>query len=184
MPNGYSIGDPIIQVKNISLKLGGNQILRDLSFDILDILREGATTGQIVGLLGPSGIGKTQLFRILAGLNQPDSGEVLVGHPGAPVQRRMVGVVERRGSEIAELDGHASNVLGADEGAFKHAGSRASLRRFCEQCRSGLDEDSRPAAMAFEEVGVRLRVPVMCARFEKNTRCGRQVLLEGSVHVV
>jgi polar amino acid transport system ATP-binding protein/sulfate transport system ATP-binding protein len=93
MPNGYSIGDPIIQVKNVSLKLGGNQILRDLSFDILDILREGATTGQIVGLLGPSGIGKTQLFRILAGLNKPDSGDVLIGHPGAPVQRGMVGVV-------------------------------------------------------------------------------------------
>jgi polar amino acid transport system ATP-binding protein/sulfate transport system ATP-binding protein len=93
MPIGYSIGDPIIQVKNVSLKLGGNQILRDLSFDILDILRTGSTTGQIVGLLGPSGIGKTQLFRILAGLNKPDSGEVLVGHPGKPVERGMVGVV-------------------------------------------------------------------------------------------
>ena len=96
MPNGYSVGDPILQVKNISLKLGGNQILRDLSFDIIDILRAGSTTGQIVGLLGPSGIGKTQLFRILAGLNKPDSGEVLVGHPGKPVQRGMVGVVAQQ----------------------------------------------------------------------------------------
>lgn len=96
MPNGYEIRDHILQVRNVSLKLGGNQILRDLSFDIRDIHREERTTGQIVGLLGPSGIGKTQLFRILAGLNKPDSGDVLVGSPGAVVERGMVGVVAQQ----------------------------------------------------------------------------------------
>ena len=93
MPNDYEIFEPVLQVKSVSLQLGGNPILRDLSFDILDIHRAGSTTGQIVGLLGPSGIGKTQLFRILAGLNKPDSGEVLIGHPGKTVERGMVGVV-------------------------------------------------------------------------------------------
>lgn len=92
----YTVLDPVLQVNSISLKLGGNQILRNLSFEIRDIQRTGSTTGQIVGLLGPSGIGKTQLFRILAGLGKPDSGEVLVGHPGKPVERGMVGVVAQQ----------------------------------------------------------------------------------------
>jgi ABC-type nitrate/sulfonate/bicarbonate transport system ATPase subunit len=93
MPTGYAIRDPILQVKDVSLRLGGNPILRNMSFEIKDIHHDDRTTGQIVGLLGPSGIGKTQLFRILAGLNRPDSGEVLIGHPGKPVERGMVGVV-------------------------------------------------------------------------------------------
>ena len=47
----------------------------------------------MVGLLGPSGIGKTTLFRVLAGLDKPDTGQVLLGEEAKPVQRGMVGVV-------------------------------------------------------------------------------------------
>jgi NitT/TauT family transport system ATP-binding protein len=50
------------------------------------------TQGQVVGLLGPSGIGKTRLFRILAGLDKPDTGMV-VTRDGKPIQRGTVGVV-------------------------------------------------------------------------------------------
>ena len=49
--------------------------------------------GQVVCLLGPSGIGKTQLFRIMAGLSNPTSGSVLLGPEGKPVARGEVGVV-------------------------------------------------------------------------------------------
>src|SRR5205807_709075 len=53
----------------------------------------GRTQGQVVGLLGPSGMGKTTLFRVLAGLDAPDRGAVLLGEEGRPVERGMVGVV-------------------------------------------------------------------------------------------
>jgi polar amino acid transport system ATP-binding protein/sulfate transport system ATP-binding protein len=126
MPNGYQLLDPILQVQNVSLKLGGNQILRDLSFQILDIQRTGAITGQIVGLLGPSGIGKTQLFRILAGLNKPDSGQVLIGNPPKPVERGMVGVVAQH-YPLFEHRTVWSNLLVA--GARSHKSSTDCDRR-------------------------------------------------------
>ncbi len=86
-------GDALLQVHNVSVTLGGTPILRDVSLTIRDLVRPGYTQGQVVGLLGPSGVGKTTLFRILAGLAEPDSGQVLVDRECRPVQRGMVGVV-------------------------------------------------------------------------------------------
>jgi NitT/TauT family transport system ATP-binding protein len=83
----------LLKVSGVSLTLGGAQILRDVNLEIRNIVRPGLTQGQVVGLLGPSGIGKTCLFRILAGLDPPSSGTVLIGQDGRPVQRGTVGVV-------------------------------------------------------------------------------------------
>ena len=89
----YTHGATLLKAENINVTLGGCPILKDLSLDVKDIRRPGAIAGQVVGLLGPSGVGKTTLFRVLAGLDRPDSGRVLIGEEGAPVQRGMVGVV-------------------------------------------------------------------------------------------
>jgi polar amino acid transport system ATP-binding protein/sulfate transport system ATP-binding protein len=91
MPCQY--GQDLLQIKNVSLKFGDKLILNDISVNIRDIIRPQRVTGQIVSLLGPSGIGKTQLFRIMAGLNQPTSGEVRIVGSDHPVRAGEVGVV-------------------------------------------------------------------------------------------
>jgi polar amino acid transport system ATP-binding protein/sulfate transport system ATP-binding protein len=83
----------ILKAENVSVTLGGTTILRDVNLEIRDVVRPGAVAGQVVGLLGPSGIGKTTLFRVLAGLDAPDTGRVVLGEEGRPVERGMVGVV-------------------------------------------------------------------------------------------
>ncbi len=92
----HEFGDTILKASNVSLTLGGNLILRDVDIEVKDLRRPGTVSGQVVGLLGPSGIGKTRLFRILAGLDDPTSGSVTIGHPPKPVQRGAVGVVAQR----------------------------------------------------------------------------------------
>lgn len=84
--------DVLLRVSGVSQKLGGNQILEDLSFEVRDRVRPDLVTGQIVGLLGPSGVGKTRLLRLIAGLDQPDTGQIL-GPDGKPLPAGSVGLV-------------------------------------------------------------------------------------------
>ncbi len=93
MPERCKYTDTLLKVDHVSLSYDDKVILRDVNAEIRDIVRADCTQGQVVGFLGPSGIGKTQLFRIIAGLNQPTSGQVLVNSTLTPVKAGMVGVV-------------------------------------------------------------------------------------------
>jgi len=85
-------GEVLFRAKDVSLRLGGNLILDKVNFDIKDRVRPDKVTGQIVALLGPSGVGKTQLLKIISGLNQPDTGTV-TGLHDKPIQAGTVGLV-------------------------------------------------------------------------------------------
>src|ERR1041385_5776787 len=90
----YELKDTLVRVDNVSAERGGNLVLRDVSVAIADIVRpDKPNQGQVVGVLGPSGLGKTTLFRILAGLDAPTKGRVLVTEAHVPVRAGMVGVV-------------------------------------------------------------------------------------------
>jgi polar amino acid transport system ATP-binding protein/sulfate transport system ATP-binding protein len=114
----YQRSNVILKAENISLTLGGNPILKDLDVEIKDVTQPGQTTGQIVGFLGPSGVGKTKFFEILAGLLEPTTGQVLLGTPLKPVGVGMVGVVQQN----YPLFGHrtvASNLMVAARKLYK-----------------------------------------------------------------
>jgi polar amino acid transport system ATP-binding protein/sulfate transport system ATP-binding protein len=89
----YEVKETLLKVTGVNVAFGDNQILRDLNMEVKNLHRPGKTQGQVVALLGPSGVGKTTLFRVLAGLDKPDTGEVLVTPEMVPVRRGMVGVV-------------------------------------------------------------------------------------------
>ncbi len=71
IPPGERLGELVIEVKNLSKGYGDRLLINDLSFSL--------PRGGIVGIIGPNGAGKTTLFRMLAGLEQPDSGEIRNG---------------------------------------------------------------------------------------------------------
>jgi len=132
--------DIILKATDVSLKLGTSVILRELNAEIRDIVRPGCVTGQIVGVLGPSGIGKTRLFRLLSGIDHPDTGSILIGDK--PVERGMVGVV----AQNYPLFEHRT-ILGNLTLAARSAGANrqqasekalASLKRFGMEDRADL----------------------------------------------
>src|SRR5690606_20596318 len=77
-----------IQVNNLRKEFGTFTALNDISLDF--------PAGELVALLGPSGCGKTTLLRIIAGLEQADSGSVILDGEDASdthVRERQVGFV-------------------------------------------------------------------------------------------
>jgi ABC-type nitrate/sulfonate/bicarbonate transport system ATPase subunit len=94
--NAYSLHETLVKIDNVSLTLGDNVILSNVNHEIRDIKRAGMQQGQVVCTLGPSGVGKTQLFRCISGLQKPTSGQVLIGAEAKPVQSGDVGVVPQQ----------------------------------------------------------------------------------------
>ena len=68
IPPGPRLGDKVIEVKNLRKAFGDKLLIDDLSFSL--------PPGGIVGIIGPNGAGKTTLFKMLTGVETPDSGEI------------------------------------------------------------------------------------------------------------
>ena len=63
--------EPLVNLKKITLSFGKRQILDNVSFSI--------NKGEILGMLGPNGVGKSTIFNIITGLIKPNYGSVFFG---------------------------------------------------------------------------------------------------------
>jgi ABC-type Fe3+/spermidine/putrescine transport system ATPase subunit len=63
-------GEPVLRVRGLTKSFGATRVVNDVSFEL--------RAGEVLTLLGPSGCGKTTTLRLIAGLEQPDAGEVWV----------------------------------------------------------------------------------------------------------
>ncbi|MDO5667509.1 MAG: energy-dependent translational throttle protein EttA [Alcaligenaceae bacterium] len=71
IPVAERLGQEVIEFVNVNKAFGDRLLIDDLSFKV--------PAGAIVGIIGPNGAGKSTLFRMIAGQEQPDSGEVKIG---------------------------------------------------------------------------------------------------------
>ncbi|MDD2609594.1 MAG: energy-dependent translational throttle protein EttA [Giesbergeria sp.] len=71
IPVAERLGNQVFEFHNVSKSFGDRLLIDNLSFNV--------PAGAIVGIIGPNGAGKSTLFKLLAGKEQPDSGEVVVG---------------------------------------------------------------------------------------------------------
>ena len=74
----YSIEDTLLYVENVSVTYGTKTVIKDINFVEKDVIRDGHVTGQVIAFVGRSGTGKSTLFRVLAGMVKPTTGEVLI----------------------------------------------------------------------------------------------------------
>ncbi|MFW9617273.1 energy-dependent translational throttle protein EttA [Aquabacterium sp.] len=71
IPVADRLGNEVIEFKNVTKSFGDRCLIDNLSFKV--------PAGAIVGIIGPNGAGKSTLFRMIQGVEQPDSGEVSIG---------------------------------------------------------------------------------------------------------
>jgi ABC-type multidrug transport system fused ATPase/permease subunit len=76
IPKGPRLGTKVISVSNISKSMDDKCLLKNVSFEI--------EPNMIVGIVGPNGVGKSTLFRILTKNLEPDTGTVTLGTHGLP----------------------------------------------------------------------------------------------------
>jgi energy-dependent translational throttle protein EttA len=71
IPPGPRLGDVVIEADQVSKAYGDRLLIENLSFKL--------PKGDIIGIIGPNGAGKTTLFRMIMGLEKPDSGTIRIG---------------------------------------------------------------------------------------------------------
>ena len=93
---------PLIKLEKISLSFGKRQILDNVSFSI--------NSGEILGMLGPNGVGKSTLFNLIIGLLKPDFGSIIVNGENVldyPISERTkkfkIGYVPQYGGYFHDL---------------------------------------------------------------------------------
>jgi ATP-binding cassette ChvD family protein len=71
IPSGPRLGNTVIEVEGVCKSFGDRVLVKDLTFSL--------PPAGVVGIIGPNGVGKTTLFRMIVGQEKPDSGTIRIG---------------------------------------------------------------------------------------------------------
>ncbi len=71
IPKGPRLGNRVLEIKGLHKGFDGRELIKDLNLEI--------KPGEIVGITGPNGVGKTTLFRMITGQEKPDKGSIELG---------------------------------------------------------------------------------------------------------
>jgi polar amino acid transport system ATP-binding protein/sulfate transport system ATP-binding protein len=134
---GATCGQIVLHVHDVCVVRDEMPILEHVSFDVVDRIRDGRITGQVVSLLGPSGIGKTTLLRVLAGLERAARG-VVKGPADTTLDAKSVGIVFQHYPLLAHRTVEDNLVVAGRMGGLDAPRAKARARELME--RVGIDE--------------------------------------------
>jgi sulfate transport system ATP-binding protein len=132
-----------IEVRDVNKSFGTTPVLRDVSVDI--------ASGSLTALLGPSGGGKSTLLRIIAGLEQPDTGTVVISGVDATrlaPQRRNVGFVFQHYAAFKHLSVFRNVAFGLEVRKRPRAEVRRRVRELLELVHLEQMADRYPAQLS------------------------------------
>ena len=119
IPPGPRLGNVVIEAENISKSYGDRILFENLSFSL--------PPAGIVGIIGPNGVGKTTLFRLITGQEEPDTGSFKVG------ETVVLGYVDQMHDDLDPEKSVWENITGGNDNLIlgsKTINSRAYVSKF------------------------------------------------------
>lgn len=129
IPNGPRLGQKVINAEHVAKAFGDKQLFGDLNFSL--------PQGGIIGVIGPNGAGKTTLFRLIMGLDKPDSGLFEIG------ETVKLAYVDQQHSDI-KLDKSVYEVVSGGNELLRMGGRDINARAYISKFNfSGADQEKK-----------------------------------------
>lgn len=134
IPNGPRLGNKVLEAKDVSKSFGERCLFRDLNFVL--------PPNGIVGVIGPNGAGKTTLFRLIMGLENPDSGSFEVG------ETVRIGYVDQS-HEAIKPDKSVYEIVSEGNEFIRVGGREINARAYLSRFNfTGADQEKKAAVLS------------------------------------
>ena len=129
IPNGPRLGNKVIEAQHVAKSFGEKVLYTDLNFNL--------PPNGIVGVIGPNGVGKTTLFRLIMGLEKPDGGSFEVG------ETVKLAYVDQQHKDIDPEKSAYQTVSGGNE-TIRMGGKDVNVRAYLSKFNfSGADQEKK-----------------------------------------
>ncbi len=129
IPPGPRLGDVIIECNNVSKGFGDRLLIENFTFKV--------PKNAIVGIIGPNGVGKSTLFRMIMGEQKPDSGEIVIG------DTVQISYVDQAHKDL-DADKTVYEVVGGGNEIIAVGGSQVNVRAYISKFNfTGADQQKK-----------------------------------------
>ncbi|MDR0607984.1 MAG: ATP-binding cassette domain-containing protein [Candidatus Peribacteria bacterium] len=140
----YTLGDVLLKLEDVSLTVethdGPKTLIHDINLEEKDVIRPGIKQGQMIGIVGDSGRGKSTFFKVFSGLVKPTTGYIMIPDGkggGKEVREGDVGMVDQKYTLFRDMTIFNALMFAAKKGGIPKAERKPLVERYLHDWKLG-----------------------------------------------